>query len=79
MKENIALKDKKCRKQINGKFNNIDSADENKKNYHCSNFFLCQKLKSRIFIQLKPILDIFLRGFSLSSCPQDSLKVLLLL
>jgi hypothetical protein len=22
------------------------------------------------FIQLKPILDIFLRGFSLSSCPQ---------
>jgi hypothetical protein len=30
-------------------------------------------------IQLKPILDIFLRGFSLSSCPQQSLKVLLLL
>jgi hypothetical protein len=26
-----------------------------------------------------PILDIFLRGFSLSSCPQQSLKVLLLL
>jgi hypothetical protein len=31
------------------------------------------------FIQLKPILDIFLRGFSLSSCPQHRLKVLLLL
>jgi hypothetical protein len=31
------------------------------------------------FIQLKPILDIFLRGFSLSSCPPHSLKVLLLL
>jgi hypothetical protein len=30
----------------------------NKKKYHCSNFFLCQKLKSRVsFIQLKPILD----------------------
>jgi hypothetical protein len=38
------------------------------------------KLKSRVsFIQLKPILDIFLRGFSLSSCPQHSLKALLLL
>jgi hypothetical protein len=31
------------------------------------------------FVQLKPILDIFLRGSSLSSCPQHSLKVLLLL
>jgi hypothetical protein len=31
MKQKIALKDKKyLRKQINGKFNNIDSADENK-------------------------------------------------
>jgi hypothetical protein len=31
MKQTIALKDKKkIRKQINGKFNNIDSADENK-------------------------------------------------
>jgi hypothetical protein len=26
-----------------------------------------------------PVLDIFLRGFSLSSCPQHNLKVLLLL
>jgi hypothetical protein len=26
------------------------------------------------FIQLMPILDIFLRGFSLSSCSQHSLK-----
>jgi hypothetical protein len=41
--------------------------------------FLSQKLKSRIsFIQLKPILDISLHSFSLSSCPQHSLKVLLL-
>jgi hypothetical protein len=48
------------------------------KKYHYSHFFLCQKLKSRVsFIQLKPILDILLRGFSLSSCPQHSLKVLL--
>jgi hypothetical protein len=45
--------------------------------YHCGNFFLCQKLKSSVSIQLKPILDIFLRGFSLSSCPQHSLKVIL--
>jgi hypothetical protein len=38
------------------------------KKYHCSNFFLCQKLKSRVsFIQLKPILDISLRGFSLNT------------
>jgi hypothetical protein len=51
-----------------------------KRKYHCSNFFLCWKLKSRVsFIQLKPILDILLHGFSLSSCPQHSLKVLLLL
>jgi hypothetical protein len=52
----------------------------NKKNiYHYSYLFLCQKLKSMVFlIQLKPVLDIFLRSFSLSSCPQHSLKVLLL-
>jgi hypothetical protein len=32
------------------------------KKYQYSNFFLCQKLKTRVsFIQLKPILDIFLR------------------
>jgi hypothetical protein len=74
MKKKIDL-----RKQIKAKFNNISNADENKK-YHCSNFFFRQKLKSwSPFIQLKPILDIFLRGFSPSSCPQHSLKVLLLL
>jgi hypothetical protein len=38
-----------------------------------------KKLKSRFpFIQIKTILDFFLRGFSISSCPQHSLKVLLL-
>jgi hypothetical protein len=43
------------------------------KKYHCSNFFLCQKLKSRVsFIQLNSVLDIFLRGFILSSCSQHS-------
>lgn len=30
------------------------------------------------FIQLKPVLDSFLCGFGLSSCPQNSLKVILL-
>jgi hypothetical protein len=51
----------------------------NKKN-HYSYLFLCQKLKSRVsLMQLKPILNIFLRSFSLSSCPQHSLKVHLLL
>jgi hypothetical protein len=30
MKQKIALKDKKLRKQINKKFNNVNSADENK-------------------------------------------------
>jgi hypothetical protein len=44
----------------------------NKKEYQCSNFFLCQKLKSRVsFIQLKPIVDI--------SVSPAALKVLLLL
>jgi hypothetical protein len=38
----------------------------------------CQKLKPSVsFIQLKPILDIFLRSFGLSGYPQHSLKVLL--
>jgi hypothetical protein len=80
MKQKVTLNGKKkLRKEINGKFNNTGSADE-KKIYHCSNFFLCQKLKSRVsLIQLKPILDIFLHGFSLSSCPKHSLKDLLLL
>jgi hypothetical protein len=31
---------------------------------------------SEVEMQLKPVLDIYLRGFSLSSCPQHSLKVL---
>jgi hypothetical protein len=30
MKQTIALKDTKLRKEINGKFNNISSADKNK-------------------------------------------------
>jgi hypothetical protein len=30
MKQKIGLKTRKLRKQINGKFNNIGSADENK-------------------------------------------------
>jgi hypothetical protein len=65
----IAPKDKKLRKQINGKINNIGSADENNK--------ITAEISSssaRVSIQLKAIL----RGFSLSSCPQHSLKVLLL-
>jgi hypothetical protein len=33
----VALKDKNLRTQINGKFNDISSADENKK-YHCRTF-----------------------------------------
>jgi hypothetical protein len=41
-------KRKNLTKQINVKCNNIGSADE-KKN-HCSNFFLCEKLKSRSFL-----------------------------
>jgi hypothetical protein len=37
-------------------------------------------LKFRVsFIHLNPILDILLRGFSLSSCPKHSLKVFLFL
>jgi hypothetical protein len=49
------------------------------KKYPYSSFFLCQELKSRVSsIQLKSLLDIFLFGFSLTCCPQRSLKVLLL-
>jgi hypothetical protein len=62
MKQKISMKDKeKLIKQINGKSNDIDSADKNKrKKIHCNNLFQCQKRKSRFpFIQLKPILDIF--------------------
>jgi hypothetical protein len=40
---------------------------------------ICSSVRSWNPGQLKPILDIFLCGFSLSSCPQNSLKVLLLL
>jgi hypothetical protein len=66
---------KNLRKQINGKCNNIHSSGENK-TYLCSNFFLCQKLISSVsFVQLRPMLDIFLRGFDPSSWPRHSLKV----
>jgi hypothetical protein len=63
-KVNPKRQKKKLRKQINGTFNNRADADENKlKKYQRSEFFFCQKLKSRVsFIQLKPILGIFLRG-----------------
>jgi hypothetical protein len=38
---------------------------------------LCQKLKSGVsFSHLRPMLDVFLIEFSLSSCPQHSLKFL---
>jgi hypothetical protein len=64
---------------MNVKLNNIGNDEENQRNITAS-VSSCQKLKSRIsFIQLKPILDIFLRGFSLSTSPQHSLKALLLL
>jgi hypothetical protein len=68
----MALKYKKktLRKQTNTRFNMGNVAE---------NFFLCQKLKSRVSsFQLKPILDIFMFGFSLSRCPQHGLKVLFL-
>jgi hypothetical protein len=35
VKQKVALKDKKVRTQINGKFNDISSADENGKKNHC--------------------------------------------
>jgi hypothetical protein len=40
------------------------------KKYHWSNFFLCQKLKSRVtIIQLKPILRYFLAWFQSLQLP----------
>jgi hypothetical protein len=35
-------------------------------------FLPLSEAEIQFFIQLKPILDIFLLGFSLSSCPQHS-------
>jgi hypothetical protein len=44
--------------------------------YHCNNFFLCQKLKSRVsFIQLKPILDIFLAWFQSLQLPSTQSEI----
>jgi hypothetical protein len=67
-------KNKKIRTQINEKFNNTSISifsDGNKTKYITAAISSCQKLKSRVsFTQPKPILDIFSRGFSLSSCPQ---------
>jgi hypothetical protein len=49
-------------------------------NLICSNFFHCQKLIARVsFNPFQASLGYFLAWFSLSSCPQQSLKVLLLL
>jgi hypothetical protein len=41
-----------------------------KRMYHCSNLFLCQKLKSKVsFIQLKAILGYFLAWFQSLQLP----------
>jgi hypothetical protein len=55
------------------------SVDENKFKKSLQFFLLLEVEIQGLFIQLKPILGIFLRGFSPSSCPRHSLKVLLLL
>jgi hypothetical protein len=69
MKQKLAFSRQKknsLRKEINGKLNNGGSADGNKQKNIAAAVSSCQKLKSRAsFIQLKPILDIYLRGFSL--------------
>jgi hypothetical protein len=42
----------------------------NEENITAANFFVCQKLKSRVFLHpAQTNLAYFLRGFSLSSCP----------
>jgi hypothetical protein len=78
--QNVALKDKKknLRKEINGKFDITDTADENKrKKMSLLQFLPLSEAETRVsFIQLKPILGIFLFGFSLSIYPQHSLKAL---
>jgi hypothetical protein len=40
----------------------------NKKS-HCINFFLCQMLKTRVSIQLKPVLGYFLAWFQAIQLP----------
>jgi hypothetical protein len=78
MKQKIALKHKKPRKQINENLMIWVVLMESNK-VQLINFFYSQKLKARIsFIQLKPVLGIFLHGLSLPVYPQNSLKVLLL-
>jgi hypothetical protein len=71
MKQRIALKGtKKRRKQVNGKFNDVSIADKNKLKKSLQQYLPFQKLKSRLFfIQPKPVSDIVLHSFSLSSCP----------
>jgi hypothetical protein len=73
---------KKIRKQVNGKLNNIRSADENKEEMSLQSLYLKtirnKKLKCSLLHPAQANLGYFLRGFSLSSCPQHSLKVLLL-
>jgi hypothetical protein len=66
-------KPKKKKKKDKGSQDNIRSDLGNTHKYHCLNLFLCQKLTSGVsFTQLKPALDIFLLGFSLSGCPERS-------
>lgn len=46
-------------------------------NCYDSNFFLCERLKSRVsFIPLKPTSDIFLCGSSLSAQPESALALI---
>jgi hypothetical protein len=69
------------KKQINGRFKIIDSLMRINTRLYCGRFLLGQKLISRVsLIRLKPVSDMFLRGFSLSSAPPPppTLKVLLL-
>jgi hypothetical protein len=51
-------------------FFNIISADEYKQKLSLQQFLDCQKLKSVIFTQLKPVSDILSCGLTLSSCPR---------
>jgi CRISPR/Cas system CMR subunit Cmr6 (Cas7 group RAMP superfamily) len=82
MKQKITLKDKKDleNEQVENVITQVVLMKINKKLSLYSLFLKTIKRKSRVsFVQLKPISNIFLCGFSLFSCPQHSLKVLLLL
>jgi hypothetical protein len=79
MKHCSTERQKELKKQINGKFNNVGSTDGNKYKKSLQEFLPLSEPEIQGFLHPAPVnLGYFLVWSSLSSCPQNSLKVLLL-